>query len=64
MRSRLLDRRKRRERASAGEVRLRGTEKLSETNKRNNTEEGLVKPKNARRSGTEGPDKLCDCCNI
>ena len=57
-RRRLLERRTRRERLrwikpSAEEVRLRAAEKLSKTNKRNNTEEGLVKPKKARQSGGE-----------
>ena len=37
------------DKASAEEVRLKATEKLSATNKGNNTEEGLVKPKKARR---------------
>ena len=42
------------DKASAEEVRLKATEKLSATNKGNNTEEGLVKPKKARpmRLGT------------
>ena len=35
------------DKASAEEVRLKATEKLSATNKGNNTEEGLVKPKKA-----------------
>ena len=38
---------------SAEEVRLKATEKLSATNKGNNTEEGLVKPKKAQRRGGE-----------
>ena len=41
------------EKASAEEVRLSATEKLSATNKRNNTEEGPVKPKKARQRGGE-----------
>ena len=35
------------------EVELRAAKKLTKTNKRNNTEEDLVKPKKARRSGGE-----------
>lgn len=41
------------EKASAEEVRLKATEKLSATNKGNNTEEGLFKPKKQRRRGGE-----------
>ena len=41
------------DKARAEEVRLKATEKLSARNKGNNTEEGLVKPKKARRRGGE-----------
>ena len=41
------------DKASAEEVRLKATEKVSATNKGKNTEEGLVKPKKARRRGWE-----------
>ena len=41
------------DKASAEEVRLEATEKLSATNKGNNTGEGLVKPKKERRRGRE-----------
>ena len=41
------------EKASAEEVRLKATEKLSATNKGKNTEEGLVKPKKAQRRDGE-----------
>ena len=37
------------DKASAEEIRLREAEKLSKTNKRDNSEQGLVKPKKARR---------------
>lgn len=47
------------DKASAEEVRLRATEKLSETKKRHNAEDGCaVKPKKARRSGGETVDFL------
>ena len=38
---------------SAEEVRLKATEKLSATNKGNNTEENLVNPKKEQRRGGE-----------
>ena len=38
---------------SAEEVRLKATEKLSATNKGNNTEENLVNPKKEQRKGGE-----------
>ena len=41
------------DKASAEKVRLEATEKLSATNKENNTEEGLFKPKKQRRRGGE-----------
>ena len=41
------------DKARAEEVRLKATEKLSARNKGNNSEEGLVKPKKARRRGGE-----------
>ena len=41
------------DKASAEEVRLEATEKLSATNKGNNTEEGLFKPKKQRRRAWE-----------
>ena len=40
-----LDRRTKMDKASAEEVRLKATEKLSATNKRNSTEEGLSSPR-------------------
>ena len=42
-----------RDKASAEEVRLKATEKLSATNKGNNTEENLVNPKKEQRRGGE-----------
>ena len=41
------------DKASAEEVRLKATEKLSATNKGNNTEENLVNPKKEQRRGGE-----------